>query len=184
MNYQLVAAIKKSHKLTLETRKKFFSNSSVKQIREWFASNTIDKHFPIEYVSTEIAIITPQGLLMQIRKHDKDSLGLWGGIVKDNEVVAKNAIRKILEETGINATIEDLEFIESVKHAHQYSNGDKAYFNAYRFILKLDHVPALRMNSDSNGFHIISKNSRYEDIARVLGHQQDFVHYLFDLYCR
>lgn len=39
----------------------------------------------IELRSTEIALVTPFGVMMQIRPSDHNQLGMWGGVLNDGE---------------------------------------------------------------------------------------------------
>ena len=173
MKQQIVELIKSERKLSKEVRLKYFSDKSVKEIRDWFEENGLDRHLPIELNSTEIVVQVPGvGILMQIRAADKNQLGLWGGAIENGETPIDGAIRELYEETGLVVKAEDLAFIELNTHKHQYANGDIALFKSYRFALSLPHMETLKLDDESNGWKVIST---LEDLKSVLEHQQDFL---------
>ena len=142
------------------------------EIRNWLESNGFSRHLAIECVSTEIAICTPKGVLMQVRSSDNQSLGMWGGVVDPGESPTECAIRELVEETGIHARVEELEFVDMDNHNHTYANGNKSIFHAHRYLLKLNYVPHVHINYESTGSYIISSE---KDVERVLEHQREFI---------
>lgn len=122
---------------------------------------------PIELESTEIALLTPFGVLMQIRPTDKDQLGTWGGVILDGETPEDGAVRELFEETGVEISKEQLEFVETNEHYHQYGNGDKAFFKSYRYIVRFDIVPKITTDEESVGAVMV--------VHTILSHQQDFI---------
>lgn len=163
----LTDSIKKEGKVSEQIRKRFFYGRTFKDIRSWLKENGLDSHMPIELVSTEVALVTPEGILMQIRKSDKNQLGLLGGVVNDSETPEEGALRELAEETGIELCSDDLEFVGINKHFHQYDNGDKAIFKSYRYIVRMDYVPEIRTDEESEGTILVTKT--------ILSHQQNFV---------
>ncbi|MBR3614752.1 MAG: NUDIX domain-containing protein [Clostridia bacterium] len=121
----------------------------------------------LELRSTEIAVLTPFGVIMQIRAYDHDQLGLWGGVLEEDEEPAAGAVRELKEETGLEITEEQLQFVEINEHFHEYANGDKAYFHSYRYILELDYVPKIVTDEESVGAIMV--------VHTILSHQQEFV---------
>lgn len=161
--------------MTKEIRTTYFLGQNVQTIRDWLQKNGFDRNFPIEYISTEIAICTPEGILMQIRSTDNNKLGMWGGILMEGEEPIQGAIRELKEEAGIEATSQELEFIEKNRHKHVYANGNVAIFDTYRYVLKLDYVPKVQLDTDgeTSGGHLVKP---------ILNHQRDFISGLMDKY--
>lgn len=153
-------------------RSKYFSNWSFGEIRDWLEENDLDRHLPIELASTEIAICTPFGVLMQIRPSDNDQLGMWGGVLNPGEQPVYGAVRELREETGIEVKAEDLEFIEINEHDHKYANNDKAHFKTYRYRLSLNYVPKVTTDEESVGAVMVAHT--------ILSHQQDFIRRMLD----
>lgn len=153
--------------VTYAIQNKYFLGWAFGEIRNWLEENDLDRHLPIELSSTEIAICTPFGVLMQIRPSDNDQLGMWGGVLKAGEQPVNGAVRELLEETGIKVQTKDLEFIEINEHDHQYANGDKAHFMTYRYRLKLNYVPQVITNEESVEVVMVTHT--------ILSHQQEFI---------
>lgn len=143
----VVQAIRKAGVVTTAIRERYFHGKSVSYMRSWLEQNGLDKHMPIELKSTEICIITPLGILMQIRPEDNNQMGMWGGVLNDDESPKEGAVRKLKEELNLEVSIEELEFVEENNHKHEYGNGDKAVFHAYRFKLEMDDVPKFKTSS-------------------------------------
>ncbi len=159
--------IAESKCVTYAIQSKYFSGWAFGEIRNWLEENDLDRHLPIELSSTEIAVCTPFGVLMQIRPTDNDQLGMWGGVLKNGEQPVYGAVRELQEETGIIVKPEALEFIEVNEHNHQYANGDKAHFLTYRYRLKLDYVPKVTTDEESVGAVMVAHT--------ILAHQQEFI---------
>lgn len=162
-----VEAIRNAGVVTYAVRHTYFQGQGFGAIRNWLQENGLDRHLAIELRSTEIALVTPFGIMMQIRPTDHDQLGLWGGVLKDTETPEDGAIRELREETGIEFPADALEFMEENDHSHQYANGDKAIFHCYRFKIVLDYVPKIKTDEESTGVFML--------VHTVLDHQQDFV---------
>lgn len=158
--------------LSESIRKEYFPNMGVRQLRDTLEAMGLDRHMPIEYASTEVCIKTPKGILMQVRVADNGALGMWGGVLQDGERPVNGAIREVAEETGLNLFEEDLRFIETNLHNHCYANGDCAKFLTYRFVVELDEVPDIVLDTETNGFELVKDE---EECSRVLSHQRDFI---------
>lgn len=123
---------------------------------------------PLELHSTEIAIKTPFGILMQIRPIDNDQLGMWGGVLNEGEEPAAGAVRELKEETGIDVTEDSLKFVEINDHYHKYAKtGDKVYYKTWRYVLELDYVPKITTDEESVGVFMVPHT--------ILSHQQKFI---------
>ena len=105
--------------------------------------------------------------MMQIRSYDNNQLGMWGGATLDGENPEEAAIREIKEETGIEVHKSQLEFYEIHEHFHEYSNGDKVFYKAYRYVVKFDYVPKITTDEESVGAFMV--------VHTILDHQQNFI---------
>lgn len=148
-----------------------FQNKDFLFIRGWLREHDMDPHMRLELNSTEIALITPWGVMLEVRTADNGKLGLCGGVVRRNETTLECAVREIREELGIKVKADSLKFVEDNIHAHTYANGDKALFHCYRFVCMLSDIPdELEFDSESTGVEIV-RNLRDD----ILPAQQDFV---------
>ena len=172
---EVIIAIKREKRVSKLMRVKYFMDYSVQEIRDWLEANGLDRHMPIQYVSTEIIVQVPGGILMQVRALETGKLGFWGGIVQSKEAVTPSAIRNFYEKTGIQITQDDLMWIDTVRHMHKYPNGDFAYFSIYRYALKFDSIPEIKLNDDSIGWKIISTP---DQLSQVFEHQRSILNKL------
>ena len=159
--------ILKEGKLTLELKKKYFPGDDFKKIRDQLEELGLDRHMTLVLNSVEIALVTPLGIIMQIRPKDRDQLGLWGGVLLDDESPEDGAVRELYEETGIQISKEQLEFVEVNEHFHEYASGDKGIFISHRYIVRFDNVPEITTDEESVGAFMV--------VHTILSHQQDFV---------
>lgn len=164
---EALKAIREAGVVTSAIWQTYFQGQGYRYIRNWLEEHGLDRHLAMEQRSTEIALVTPFGIMMQIRPTDHDQLGLWGGILTDTETPEDGAIRELREETGLEFPVEALEFMEENDHSHQYANGDKVIFHCYRFKIVLDYVPKIQTDEESTGVYML--------VHTVLDHQQDFV---------
>ena len=121
----LIALILSKGCITEEIRMEYFKGMKFMTIRQWLEDHGLNRHFPIELYSSEVAIITPKGVMMQVRPCDADMLGLWGGVVEDGETPEDAIIRELYEELKLEVRAEDLKFVEKDNHFHRYQNGDE-----------------------------------------------------------
>ena len=154
-------------RVTTEIKNKYFAGAGFGTIRNRLEEMGLDRHMAIELQSTEIAVVTPCGIMMQIRPTDHNQLGMWGGVLNDGEDPVDGAIRELREETGMVVDRSLLEFVEIDDHAHQYASGDKAIFHCFRYVLRLDHVPQIITDEESVGAFMV--------VHTILEHQQDFI---------
>lgn len=154
-------------RVTSDIKKEYFYGSGFGTIRDKLEEMGLDRHMPIELRSTEIAVVTPFGIMMQIRPSDKNQLGLWGGVLNDGEEPEDGAIRELVEETGIQLSKGQLEFVELNEHFHEYANGDKAYFKTYRYVVKFESIPKITTDEESVGAFMV--------VHTILEHQRDFI---------
>lgn len=148
-------------------KRDYFPDLSFGEIRNLLEANGIDRHTTLELESVEIALLTPFGVLMQIRPSDNDQLGMWGGVMEKDETPKEAAVRELFEETRIKISLDQLEDAGIDEHFHQYSNGDKAKFKAYRFIVRFDYVPKVTTDEESVGAVMVAHT--------ILAHQQAFI---------
>lgn len=164
---EAINAIRDAGVVTTAIRETYFKGKNFGFIRDWLEEHGLDRHLTIELKATQIAVITPFGIMMQIRPSDRDQLGLWGGVLEDNETPEEGALRELREEIGLELPIEALEFVEENTHNHEYANHDKAIFHAYRFKVVLDYVPRVQTDEESTGVFMV--------VHTILNHQQEFV---------
>ncbi len=175
--------------ITAEIREEFFKGNGFKEIRDWLEGQGLDRHMAIELDSTEVAIICPQGLMLQIRRTEKNRFGymkgLFGGVIKDGETPIQGAIREIKEETGLVLREQDLIFVEENVHKHVYDNGDRAIFHTYRFKV-VNYLPTIKeqdLDQDTEGIAYVSEvdsagSNTISDFLKsqnILPHQVDFI---------
>lgn len=163
--------IEKFGRVTAEIKNCYFKGKNFREIRAWLKENGLDEHLPLELQSTEIAIVTPYGILMQIRTADNNQLGLWGGAIEEGETPEEGAIRELREETGLTITREQLIFLEEDTHSHTYANGDKAIFHAYRYKVEFDYIPKITTDEESVGVFMVTHtilSSQQELIKKIL----------------
>lgn len=153
--------------VTAAIKEKFFYGVGFEEIRNRLEEMGFNRHLPIELCSTEIAIITPFGVMMQIRPTDHNQLGMWGGVLNDGEEPIKGAIRELEEETGIQVDECQLEFVEVNEHDHTYANGDQARFKSWRYVVKFNFVPEITTDEESVGAYMV--------VHTILNHQQGFI---------
>lgn len=165
--------ILKAGRITPEIKRKYFWGAEPKEIRNELERIGLDRHMSIELYSTEIALVTPHGIIMQIRTHDNNQLGLWGGVIKDNEEPYYGVLRELKEETGSTFNPCKIKFIEIDKHFHEYANGDKVHFYSYRYVLRLDYAPEITIDEESKGIEFVTKENF--DRHDILEHQKDFI---------
>ncbi len=118
-----------------------FKDHNVPFIRQWLEEHELDRHMMLELSSTEVAIVTPSGILLEIRTADNGKLGFPGGVLRNGETMSECAVREVWEELGLKIDQKDLEFVEDHIHTHEYANGDKALFRCCRFVCKMQDTP-------------------------------------------
>ena len=155
-----------------DVRKHCFSNLTILEIRNWLEANGLDRHTPLELTSTEIAISTPEGLLLQIRACDNNALGMWGGCLENDETPLEGAIRELYKETGLKFDPAYWFWVDTYDHTHTYANQDKAMYTTHRYVILLDYVPTPTLNSESNGYKLFNSAN---EIEQVLEDQRGFV---------
>ena len=156
--------------VTSEMRKTMFAGMNFLQIRDYLESHGLDRHMPIELESTEIALLTPKGIILQVRSQN-EGIGLWGGSIEYGETPIEGAIREVFEETGLRLEAWDLKYVEKKKHFHCYPNGDQAIFTAYRYVVKMSNVPEIKLTDGESVGYIISKEIPKE----LMEEERDFV---------
>lgn len=147
-----------------------FDGMNFQKIRDWLEQNGYDRHTMIELRSTEILIVTPKGVMMQVRTADQGKLGVFGGVLNDLEEAREGAVRELKEETGLAVKMQDLQYVGYNKHEHTYTNGDKVFFHTYRYLLRLKEVPQMELNYEANGVEFVTTV-----VPNIIEHQQQFV---------
>ena len=156
--------------ISLATRAQLFGSLDVRGIRNILERHGHDRHMLIEARSTEIAIVTPQGVVMQVRS-DENHLGLWGGELGMNELPLIGAQREVFEETKLLVPLSEFQYVETYKHRHTYPNGDKCLYHTHRYVLRYSNVPPIQTDSESKGFDVVRHTflREHEDfIERIL----------------
>ncbi len=140
-------------KVTAEMRNTTFRGMNFLEIRNELERMGLDRHMMIELESTEICLITPEGIILQVRSRN-EGLGLWGGSLEYGETPIEGAIREMKEETGITLE-EELEYVETYTHYHEYPNKDKVLFTTYRYVVRLPEIPEIKLDEEAIGYVII-----------------------------
>ena len=149
---------------------KCFNGMSFREVRDWLEENGLDRHAMLELRSTEIAIVTPNGVMLQKRIADEGKLGLFGGVLSHEEEPRDGAVREIREKLGVNVDPYSLLFAGYNLHEHTYSNGDKVLFHAYRYVLKIYGIPVVRPDEEASGVEFVTTVK-----SEIIEHQQQFV---------
>lgn len=170
-NNELIEKIINEKRVTLEIKERYFKEKGFKEIRNWLEENNLDRHMKIDVESAGVVIVISNPnendrVLVQVRASEKNRLGIFGGGIEKNETPIEAAIRELKEETGIEIYKEQLDFFEVNEHDLQYKNGDKVNYISNIYILKLSEYPLIKLDSESNGVIVISKDN-YEDYANV-----------------
>lgn len=168
-----------SHQL----RSSYFAKMDLSQIREWLEFNGLNRHIPIETYSTEIALCTPSGVIMQVKPSDNNALCMWGGEINCGEAPIDGAVRELFEETGIKAKSDQLMFKHFIKHEHTYANGNVVLYNSYRYVLKLSNTPIIILDPESSGYCFISTHSSEDEVKKILPVQRKFILSVAQEYC-
>lgn len=156
-------------KVTAEMRNTTFRGMNFLEIRNELERRGLDRHMTIELESTEICLITPEGIILQVRSRN-EGLGLWGGSLEYGETPIEGAIREMKEETGITLKEEELEYVETDTHYYEYPNKDKALFTAHRYVVRLPGIPEINLDEESIGYAIIR-----EMIPGILVNDREFI---------
>lgn len=156
--------------LSIDFVRKNFIGMSVREIRDWMEENGFDRHIMVELKSTEILFMTPKGVMMQVRTADDGKLGVFGGVMHDDEEPKLGAIREVYEETGLKLTKRDLKYVGYNRHEHTYTNGDKALCHTYRYIVRFAEVPRITLNYEASGVEFVNTVK-----SNIIDHQQEFV---------
>ena len=151
----------------------YFAGMDFPAIRAWLVENGLPRTLCIESVTTEICIITPEGVMMQIRPIDNNQLGLWGGSTEAGETPVEGAVRELREETGLIVDPKDLTFVcMGSRGVHTYGDGCQGLSASYRYKLVLDYVPELKLDHESSGIKFITKK---DELGEVLVHQREYI---------
>ena len=109
--------IGRANGVSLASRTKYFRRMDVLKIRRWLRDHGLNSHMTVEAFSTEIALKTPDGVVMQIRSGE-NCLGFFGGELNPDEKPVEGAQRELFEETGL--WLEDDEFVPKEIYSHHH----------------------------------------------------------------
>ena len=157
-----------SERMELRTKRKYFRGLSMEETRDKLEEMGLRRDISIEAKTTEIAIVTPDGVLMQVRSDENNMLSLWGGIVRDDEEPADAAVRRLFEETGIKISKSDLVLNKEYGHSYTYENGDRCYYFTYQYYVFFDHVPEISQTDETTVEAMLIKHT-------ITPHQHEFV---------
>ena len=178
-DFEVLDKIGKVGYIDEQVRQEYFYKRSIKDMRDFLEKNGLNRHLPIECKSTEVALVTPNGIIMQVRASDNGKLGFWGGCIEDGESVIAGALREVKEETGLNIEQKNLQYVETNEHFHKYANEDIAKFLTYRFIVNFEQQPKIVVDCESLGYEFVNL---HDDLNRILEHQQEFVQRILNEY--
>jgi len=146
--------IREADRITMADRKSYFKGLDVLGIRDWLYCCGFDRHMPIEAYSTEVAVLVPEGILMQVRSWE-NRLGFWGGEVQPDELPLAGAQRELFEETHLWVEMDEFEYVETYKHSHTYPSGDVCLYTTYRYIVRYPVVPKIELDYESRGYEVL-----------------------------
>ena len=88
-------------------------------------------------IATLVFPIKEKGVLLA-RKTKKIGVGLWNGWggSQEKETIRQTALRELMEESGLSAKIEDLEYTGKVTFHNQKADGRKFDVEVHMFLLK------------------------------------------------
>ena len=161
----LIKNIKKINCVTYDIRDKYFKDMNYKDIRDWLEKHGIDRHITIDLISAGVIFIVKskannKKVLLQIRATEENPrIGVFGGGDEKNEKPEDTIAREIKEEMNLEIKKDELKFIEVVEHDLKYKNGDKAHYKAIVYIAELDEFPTIKLDDESNGIIVISKEN-------------------------
>ncbi len=161
---KLVKEITSLERVTTEIRDNYFDGKDFNYIRDWLENHNIDRHTCIELECAGVAILISkpgetEKVLVQIRSSEDNRMGFFGGGIEIGESSVETAIRELKEETGIEVYESQLKFLEINEHDLEYKNGDKVYYKSYIYLLELNYYPSIKIDSESNGFMMLSKEN-------------------------
>ncbi len=141
MKLLLSEEIRNKGMITTKCRRQYFGGMNQNEIRDMLERIGIDRHVTIEYLVAEIAIQTPQGLLLQVSPEDDGRIALWSDILKEGETPVNGAIRLLKEQLGVEISSIDLKFVDTEYYRHEFANKDKVFLNAFRYTVRVKSVP-------------------------------------------
>ena len=175
---ELAKEIAATGRVTLEVWEKHFTGLDHRQVRAWLQNHGLPSDMILELKSTEIAVVTPAGILMQVRGSDNGQLGMWGGANNWYENYETCARRELWEETRIFTREGQLTHYEDNHHYHRYANGQQADFITRRYVLVLSYVPEIVLDQESTGMRLITSVENQP----ILEHQVDYIKRLIEVY--
>lgn len=167
---RIIGEIKETGIVSQDILQTFFYGKDFSYVRNWLEENGIDRHTTMELYTSDVALITPKGIIMQVRSNERGKLGLWGGVLNFNEHPRDGAIRELFEETGLRVRPDALIYASINPHFHTYSNGDKCKYTTYMFKLFIDYIPDIILNDESIGFELIKSID-----PRIFEFERDFI---------
>lgn len=172
MNEQeLIACIEEAGRVTLQIWKQYFTDLDAFGVRRWLKEHGLPEEMTLELRSCELAYITPNGVVMQVRGCDAGSLGVWGGGCKWYESYESCAMREAYEETGLILDEENLELVGMDNHFHEYANGHKAFYYTARYRIVFQKTPEIIIDGESLGYKTITSTEG----EKILPHQVSFI---------
>lgn len=170
-NKDLAQIISDTGRVTLAIWESYFIGLGHRQVRAWLKDHGLPAEMILELRSTEIAVVTPKGILMQVRGSDNGQLGMWGGANIWYENYETCARREMWEETRIALKEGQLIEMEDNRHYHKYANGQQADFITRRYVLLLEYVPEIVLDQESTGARLVTSVEN----EPILEHQIDFI---------
>lgn len=139
-NSNIIKQINDFGYITNSIRIKYFRNYSEEQIRNWLSDNGLERDLIIEQNIVEVAVVTPQGLLMKIKDNRLEFFKRY----KTESMVAKDQAIKLLEEEGIKVNYAQMDFFSIARRYLMNNAGsERILANLYRFKVIIDYIPEL-----------------------------------------
>lgn len=120
----------------------------------------------------EIAIITPCGVLMQMKRTDNNQFRMWGCVLEGDETPIQGAINVLQEEAGLAVDANDLTIVNIYNSFFEGKDDLISKTEIYRFILEFDYLPTLNINPEYTGWIVFSKTEVTESVVEC---QREFI---------
>lgn len=122
--------------------------------------------------TVEIAILTPNGVLMQMKRVDNNHYSMWGAEIDSNENDTEAAVNILKRDAGLTTTADALKHVNIYTSISKDENGNLIKKEIHRFILEFDHLPVLKIEPKLRGWIVIASE---KSAVNVIEAHQSFI---------